>query len=166
MEGERSLPTHPSLTVNANWLALDPWFNLRLVLQGLHPNSPVSCPQLTKRAFFSDAMPLSAVIPFQTRMCRFESYQWAFSMLFSFAKARDVLAGLTGTQPGRLLVMAGEEDKLMTASVTRETVAWYRTAGEETAHLEIVPGGHHLQNDVEWRVGAERLVHWYRGLHV
>lgn len=98
-------------------------------------------------------------------MCRFESYQWAFSMLFGFAKAENVLNSLAGSGT-RILVMAGEEDRLMTPEVTRETVAWYRTASDDsTVRMELVPGAaHHLQNDMQWEDSAARLLDWYRSL--
>lgn len=160
-----------------NWWRLDPWFTIRLVFHAWHPNSPLSDPLLTHRAFFGDSFPLSAVIPFQRRMNRYESYQWPFSMMRPFASASSILqhVAIKEDHP-RVLVMAGSQDKLMTPQVTRETTVFYRNAVAETetqssanaekaVHMEIVEGaGHHLQNDVQWEVGAEKVLEFQRAV--
>lgn len=94
----------------------------------------------------------------------------------------------------RVLVLAGGCDKLMTYDVKRKTASFYRDAVEELVEekkLErkidteeqklagegeldnskngvrfcSVPGaGHHLQNDVQWEVGARKLLEFYQQL--
>lgn len=157
--------------VYKNWWNLDPWFTLRLVLHAWHPNSPLSHPVLTRRAFFGDSFPLSAVIPFQQRTNRYESYLWPFSMMRPFASASSVLEHVDSQAAARVLVMAGSQDKLMTPEVTQETAAFYREAaatargGDDAVRMEIVEGaGHHLQNDVQWEDGAVKLLGFYRSV--
>ncbi|WOO86284.1 uncharacterized protein LOC62_07G009765 [Vanrija pseudolonga] len=156
-----AIPGYGSATVNANWMALDRWFVFRLLFCHFgHPNSALSHPLLTLRAFFGSKFPLERVYPFQDHMARYESLQWPFSMLRSFAPAQDVLAHVKGK---RVLVLAGDEDALMTPEVTRQTAAYYALGGGVTT--EFVGGaGHHLQNDVQWEEGAARLLEWYRAL--
>ena len=89
--------------------------------------------------------------------------------------------------------MAGSEDKLMTPEVQFNSAKTYRdefvamveekrieasdeeiikTDGENSlddaghgVRLAFVPGaGHHLQNDVQWKVGAEKLLAFLRQL--
>lgn len=68
--------------------------------------------------------------------------------------------------------MAGTGDRMMTVPVTKQTAAFYReasegkTEGEDVKNgvrLAFVEGaGHHLQNDVTWEDGAEKLLNFYR----
>ena len=90
--------------------------------------------------------------------------------------------------------MAGSEDKLMTPEVQFNSAKTYRdafvamveekkieaTSDEEIVKMDgennfddaghgvrlaFVPGaGHHLQNDVQWKVGAEKLLAFLRQL--
>ena len=164
--------------VYMNWARLDPWFTVRLILHGWHPNSPLSHPTLTQRAFFGDKFPLTSVVAFQQRMNRYESYLWPFSMMRPFASAASVLRHVRRGEPklgrvgrARVLIMAGTQDKLMTPDVTRETAAFYRAAaagdtqgdGGGAVLMEMVEeAGHHLQNDVQWEDGAEKLWAFYK----
>ncbi|KAI1839934.1 hypothetical protein JX265_013890 [Neoarthrinium moseri] len=92
-----------------------------------------------------------------------------------------------GSGGDRVLIMAGTGDKLMTEPVQRKAAKTYRDAFSEMAALKkidaevrepekvkggcglddtgrgvtlaFVPGaGHHLQNDVQWKTGAEKLL--------
>jgi hypothetical protein len=92
-----------------------------------------------------------------------------------------------GNDGDRVLIMSGTCDRLMTEDVQREAAKTYRDAFldlvddkkleckvEEIARLEgegsmddtglgvrlvFVPGaGHHVQNDVQWKVGAGKLL--------
>jgi alpha-beta hydrolase superfamily lysophospholipase len=149
---------------------MDPWFAIRMIFHLWHSNSPLSHPKLTQRAFFGDEFPLSAVVHFQRHMNRYESYLWPFSMMYSFASASSILKHIRndGASGEKVLVMAGTQDKLMTEPVTRKTARVYREAGTEKrdgVRLRFVEGaGHHLQNDVQWEDGAERLFHFYKGI--
>lgn len=144
-----------------NWARLDPWFSLRMIFHLWHPNSPLSHPGLTQAAFFGSSFPAKQVPEFQHRTSRFESFWWPLSMIRPFAQAAQVLSSVTGN---KVLVMAGEQDALMTPDVTREMAAFYRAESGDT-EMELVEGaGHHLQNDVQWEDGAARLLKWYQSL--
>ncbi|TXT04795.1 hypothetical protein VHUM_04063 [Vanrija humicola] len=157
-----AIPGYGSAKVNSNWMALDKWFVFRLFFCHFgHPNSALSHPLLTLRAFFGKAFPLDKVYPFQARMARYESLRWPFSMLSAFAPAQDVLKHVEGR---RVLVLAGDEDALMTPEVTRETAAYYALAGGDVRTEFVQGAGHHLQNDVQWEDGAARLLDWFHTL--
>jgi pimeloyl-ACP methyl ester carboxylesterase len=156
-----AVPAFGSMGVYLNWARLDPWFSLRMLFHLWHPNSPLSHPSLTQAAFFGSSFPAARVPAFQHRTSRFESFWWPLSMMRPFAKAAQILAGVSSR---KVLVMAGDQDALMTPDVTRTTAAFYR-AESETVEMELVEGaGHHLQNDVQWEDGARRLLTWYRAL--
>ncbi|VUC27308.1 unnamed protein product [Clonostachys rosea] len=162
-----AVPGYGSMGVYQNWMKLDPWFGLRLIFHGYHSNSPLSHPILTRRVFFGDKFPLSAVIPFQRRMNRYESFLWPFSMMMPFASAGSVLQHI---HHGKILVMAGSQDKIMPPKITTETAAYYREAsaspnGEDSVRMELVEGaGHHLQNDIQWEDGAAKLWDFYKSI--
>lgn len=156
--------------VYANWAKLDPWFTIRMLFHAGHSNSPLSHPILTRQAFFGDAFPLSAVIPFQQHLNRYESFLWPFSMMYPFSSATNILRHIhnEGESGEKVLILTGSQDKLMDKLVTERTVTWYRDAAtgrREGARLNFVEGaGHHLQNDVQWKDGAEKLFEFYKGI--
>jgi hypothetical protein len=156
--------------VYMNWWKMDPWFAIRMIFHLWHSNSPLSHPKLTQRAFFGDEFPLSAVVPFQRRMNRYEAYLWPFSMMYSFTSASTIMKHIRndGTSSEKVLVMAGTQDKLMTEPVSQKTAEYYREAGtgeRDGVRLCFVEGaGHHLQNDVQWEDGAEKLFDFYQGI--
>lgn len=189
------------MRVYINWWLLDPWFSLRLLFHGWHPNSPLSHPALTRRVFFSDAVSDSYVAKFQKHINAYESFLWPLGMMVPFANAAAVIRRITGWDRGngqRILVLAGGRDRLMTMDVMEKLAGFYRqsfrllsrtkkldavdgvkgqTEEEENSEergvdndgdgvrLCVVPSaGHHMQNDAEWEVGAERLVTFYRQL--
>ncbi|KAL1404860.1 hypothetical protein Q8F55_008471 [Vanrija albida] len=157
-----AIPGYGSKKINENWMALDRWFVFRLLFCHFgHPNSALSHPLLTLRAFFGRQFPLQTVYPFQAKLARYESLRWPFSMVGPFARAQDVVKHV---QRRRILVLAGDEDALMTPEITRETAAYYALAGAEVTTEFVSGAGHHLQNDVQWEEGAERLLDWYRAL--
>lgn len=162
------------MSIYWNWWKLDPFFHIRLIFHAFHCNSPLSHPLLTQRVFFGDKFPLSAVIPFQLRMNRYESFIWPLSMMRPFASASSVLQHID-TQAPRVLIMAGTQDKLMTPKITLETTAFYRdgvvaagTSSDDAGRvvqMELVEGaGHHLQNDVQWEDGASKLLSFYKAV--
>lgn len=155
------------MPVYMNWARLDPWFTLRMIFHLWHPNSSVSHPVLTQRAFFGDKFPLASVMPFQHRMNRFESLWWPLAMMRPFATAGQILDSIRPGKGDRVLVMAGDQDKLMTPEVTLNTTAFYKAVLPDGngVRMELVEGaGHHLQNDVQWEDGAKRLLEWYKQL--
>lgn len=172
-----------------------------MLFHGWHPNSPLAHPALTRRAFFSDAVPESYVIQFQRHINAYESLLWPLGMMVPFADATTVIRRITDWDRGgghRILVLAGERDRLMTMDVMEKLADFYRKTlrvlvrdkrldavdgsvgqlgerqtnvqqGMDTAvdgvRLCVVPSaGHHMQNDVEWEVGAEKLLAFYRQL--
>lgn len=154
--------------VYINWAKLDPWFTVRMLFHGWHSNSPLSHPVLTQRAFFGSKFPLESVMPFQNRLSRYESFLWPISMMRPFAKPSAVLSQIGSRAAGstKLLIMAGTEDKLMTPQETEDITAFYRGVegvSEKAIRLEFVEGaGHHLQNDVQWQDGADKLLSFYK----
>lgn len=97
------------------------------------------------------------------------------------------ISGWQGSNTDRVLIMAGTGDKMMTEDVQRKAAKTYRDAfkvlvaekkidalqkkleplageGEmdttgQGVRLAFVPGaGHHVQNDVQWKVGAKKLL--------
>jgi len=177
-----------------NWFRLDPLFTFRMIFHGWHPNSPLSHPILTRRTFFSDKLPDAYIETFQDRLSPYESFLWIMGMSKLFVDPQRVLKQISGWGVGqRLLVLRGEEDKLMNKLEMDKLASFYRRAfmdlvsqkkveaenanvqtllgeGDEdnTGHgvrVSMVPGaGHHLQNDVTWEVGARKLLDFYQQL--
>jgi hypothetical protein len=159
-----------------------------------HPNSPLSHPVLTRRAFFSEQQTDAYVETFQDRASPYESFIWALGMTKPFVSQRNIISQITGWGTGqRIMVLAGELDKIMTLPIMEDLAQMYRTkysamvqekqlqsedaevvpiSGEsgrdDTGHgvrYCVVPGaGHHLQNDVTWEIGAEKLLAFYEQL--
>lgn len=180
--------------VYLNWWLLDPWFVLRMIFHLGHPNSPLSHPALTHKVFFSDAVSDQYVFNFQMRINAYDSLLWPMGMMSPFVNAKSVVRQLFGWGNGqRILVLAGGGDRLMTVDVMGQLATFYRKAirtlvgekkletdgplavlpeGEEGmknagdgVRLNVVPGaGHHLQNDAQWKVGADELLDFYHGL--
>jgi pimeloyl-ACP methyl ester carboxylesterase len=154
-----------------NWARTDPWFTIRLMLHGMHPNSPLSHPALVKRIFFGASMPQQTVAQFSTGLNRYEAYLWPFSMMAHFADAGRVLGQIRNDAACKVLVLTGTEDRLMSAPIMERLGMFYRDAAAaqgdsdlagKAAEVAFVPGaGHHLQNDVGWEVGARRLLEFY-----
>ncbi|TEA15226.1 Arylesterase [Colletotrichum sidae] len=189
-----AVPGFGSYGVYANWAMFDPWFTLRMLLHGWHPNSPLSHPFLVKQAFFGDQMTQAGILDFQKHVNRYETFLWPISMMKPFVKAVDVVNSISGWGSSeRILVLTGTQDKLMTHGVMSKLAATFRYAFAELVHgkkldaridrvkrvagegghddegqgvmLAWVPGaGHHLQNDVMWEVGAKKLLEFYEQL--
>lgn len=181
-------------SVYLNWWRLDPWFTLRMIFHGWHPNSPLSHPALTRRVFFSNELPDSYVLKFQERANAYESFLWPLGMGTPFVNTQKMLPRITSWGTGQsILVLCGELDKIMTVPIMEKLANTYRKAytslvqqkrldatddavtpisgdgGLDTAghgvRLAVVPGaGHHLQNDVTWEIGAQKLLGFYEQL--
>ncbi|KAK4152892.1 Alpha/Beta hydrolase protein [Chaetomidium leptoderma] len=177
-----------------SWMKLDPWFLLRMILHLGHPNSPLSHPALTKRAFFSDQQSDTYVEAFQARSSPYESFIWALGMTWRFVNQQNVISRIASRAKGQsILVLNGELDKIMTLPIMEDLASMYRTGyssmvrqgrfqGEDAevvpmqgegnrdnaghgVRFAVVPGaGHHLQNDVTWKVGAQKLLAFYEQL--
>ncbi|KAK3371526.1 Alpha/Beta hydrolase protein [Lasiosphaeria ovina] len=193
-----AVPGFGSFRVYVNWWLLDPWFTLRMVFHGWHPNSPLSHPALTKRAFFSEHVTDDLVRRFQQRINAYESFLWPLGIGYSFVNPHKMLPQITSNRAigQRILILCGGADKLMTLPVMTRLADMYRAAfvslsrqrkldavGDEInsisedseegqqdttgqgVRLCVVPGaGHHLQNDVQWEVGAQKLLTFYEQL--
>ncbi|KAF4445877.1 hypothetical protein F53441_10403 [Fusarium austroafricanum] len=165
-----AVPGYGSLGVYINWWMMDPLFGIRLLFHLFHTNSPLSHPNLTHQVFFSDEFPHAAVVPFQRRMNRYESFLWPLSMGHPFVSPSDLLSHIRndGASCEKVLVMSGTKDMLIAVSVTEKTAKFYREAGtgkQDGVRLRFVEGaGHHLQNDVQWEDGAEKLYEFYKGI--
>jgi hypothetical protein len=181
-----------------NWFRLDPWFTFRMIFHGWHPNSPLSHPVLTRRVFFSNELPDEYVHKFQQKVNPYESLLWPLGMSAPFVRPQMVLQQIAGwgsvaTKGQRLLILRGEDDKIMDRVQMEKLAAFYRTAftglvadkkveaEDEDVHaipgeggqdsvghgirVSVVPkAGHHLQNDVIWEVGARKLLDFYEQL--
>ena len=178
-----------------NWFRLDPWFSFRMIFHGWHPNSPLSHPTLVRNVFFSKQLPGSYVETFMQRINPYESFLWSLGMGSRFVNPQTVLQQIShwGGAGQRVMVLAGGEDKIMTAPQMQRLAGFYRTAfaslvGQKKLDAEVsepksipgegdentaghgvrycvVPGaGHHLQNDVMWEVGAQKLLEFYKQL--
>jgi pimeloyl-ACP methyl ester carboxylesterase len=177
-----------------NWWLLDPFFTIRMIFHGWHPNSPLSHPLLTKRVFFGDQVSSAYVEKFQGHMNAYESFWWPLGMMKPFVNSHRLLSHIAGWGRGpRILILYGQQDKLMTRPVMRRLAESYRAASRHLADKEappagsdavkplpgtdgqddegqgvrfcVVPGaGHHMQNDTTWEVGAEKLLRFYEQL--
>lgn len=116
--------------VYQNWAGFDPWFSIRMILHGYHPNSPLSHPFLIRQAFFSEAYPEAKLLEFRDRSNRYESFLWPFSMMRSFTKAESIVSSISGWGSGgeRLMVMTGTADKMMTRDIMEKMADTYRGA--------------------------------------
>ncbi|KAI1352876.1 Alpha/Beta hydrolase protein [Xylaria sp. FL0043] len=131
-----AVPGTGSLSVYMNWWLLDPWFTVRMILHGWHPNSPLSHPFLTKQVFFSKDYPEDKLAGFQSHLNSYESFLWPLGMMFRFADPKEVLRSITGwgtSNSNRVLIMAGTEETLMTRPVQEKAAETYRAAFSELA---------------------------------
>ncbi|KAK3490338.1 Alpha/Beta hydrolase protein [Neurospora hispaniola] len=137
-----AVPGFGSIPIYLTWFRLDPLFALRLLLHLGHPNSPLSHPSLVRLIFFSnDLLPDSYLSRFMSFMSRYESLLWPLGMARSFADSERVLLRICGWgettkqeqkqgQVERVLVIAGERDKIMTQPIVQRLADWYRAAYE------------------------------------
>lgn len=176
-----------------NWLKHDIFFPIRVLFHLYHPLSPLSTLELVKGAFFSPAVSNSAVAEFQrTCMMGYESMIWPNQMMRRLVYPRNVLLNLVGwgINGQRVLVLAGRRDKLMGTRLMKEMADEYRaayrglvskkkidgvedkvqaltkgegTTGQGVRYIEL-DAAHHLQNDVGWEEGAERLAEFWAQL--
>jgi hypothetical protein len=147
---------------------------------------------LVKQAFFSPEYPTSKVVEFEKIMPKYESFLWPNGMMLPFVNFKNVLMRISGWGTGnseRVLVLAGEKDRLVSLDITQREAREYRDAlkglvqakmlevtvdGVSEEGLEstgcgvqyrVVEGvGHHFQNDSMWEEGAEKLLRFYQHL--
>ncbi|KAK3314696.1 Alpha/Beta hydrolase protein [Apodospora peruviana] len=189
-----AVPGCGSMGVYWNWFKLDPWFTLRMLFHGWHPNSPLSHPALIRRVFFSAELTGAYVERFMALSSPYESFLWPLGMGYPFVSATKVLQQIMSRERGEsIMVLCGGGDKIMTRSVMEKLAGFYRGAyaklvgqkkvdgettkvegiegegGEDTAgqgvRFCVVSGAaHHLQNDVQWEIGARKLLEFYEKL--
>ena len=159
-----------------------------------HPNSPLSHPALTRRAFFSAEQTDAYVEAFQDRACPYESFMWAVDMMKPFVDQEKVLAQIAARDRGEsVMILSAELDRIMRLPIMEDLAETYRATyssmvrekrlrgedaeavplagegdGDSVGHgvrYCVVPrSGHQLQNDVPWEVGARKLLAFYEQL--
>lgn len=110
--------------------------------------------------------------------------------MFPFVNFRNVLMRISGwdaAKSSKILVLAGENDRLVSLDITKREAEEYRTAFVDLVRAKkldanidevveediestgcgvqyrVVKGsGHHLQNDSMWEEGAEKLLAFYQ----
>jgi pimeloyl-ACP methyl ester carboxylesterase len=143
--------------------------------------SPLSSTKLVKQAFFCDDFSIEKVASFERYMPRMESFAWPMGQNFRFANFYSILQRIAGWGMGqRMLVLAGEKDRLVDLNVAEREVREARkafidlvNAGKIEAKQEdqfgvryyVVKGaGHHIQNDLQFEDGARELLEFYERL--
>lgn len=121
-------------------------------------------------------------------MPRMESFAWPMRQNFRFGTFENILMRIRGWGTGqRVLVLAGEQDRLVSLNVTRREAQEAREAfvklvdtnkieekidevvqedalesvGHGVRYYVVKGAGHHLQNDLQWEVGVHQLVEFY-----
>jgi len=120
-------------------------------------------------------------------MVGYESMIWPFGLMLPFASAQSVLRSIMGWGDGRsmMLIVAGEQDKLIAIPLMQKLAAAYRAALEKvlgrkkpqhSASIGMALGpdgvefaavkksGHHLMNDLHWDEAAERILEFLQQL--
>ncbi|KAF2219944.1 Alpha/Beta hydrolase protein [Elsinoe ampelina] len=173
-------PPFGLLGVYINWFRADPWFPIRIYWHLFHARSPLSSTALVKNAFFCDEYPIEKIPALEKLMAPYESMLWPSSMFWRFISIRKVL-GNVNVAVGRpsVLVMAAEKSRLMDPAMMRRAADEYAmgirdvlleedkevSASQvaQTVSYELIRGaGHHLQNDLQWRDGAEKMAKFYK----
>lgn len=135
-------------------------------------------------------MPTEKVQAFEKLLSPYESFLWPIGMLQPFANVHNILQGIVswGTSD-RLMILGGENDKLMTMSIMHKVADAYRPAfrgligskrieakckqlraqGEDDfgdgVRFAIVPSaGHYIPNDEPWAIGAKETLSFYEEL--
>jgi len=147
---------------------------------------------LVKGAFFCKEMPIEKVPEFEKHIAPYESFIWPLDMMKrDFVNVKTVLGNIRDCSSGeRVLVLAGGEDKLMGVKLMQQMANTYRaghlrlatekaidvkrkyggkdsklTEAEQGVRFGIVEGaGHHLQNDLQWKDGAMKLLDFHERL--
>ena len=163
----------PSLSVYSSWLRLNPFFLLRLYLHDLgHPRSPLFSTTLMHAAFFSRAYIIIKVPALECQMTEYKSLIWPLRMMFQFVDVKRVLLGCRGL----MLVVAGEEDKLMKREDMKLMTEIYEGARKDLLQEKKVndevegavkcrvveDSGHHLMNDLHWEEAVRIIEDWLK----
>ncbi|KAK0634957.1 Alpha/Beta hydrolase protein [Bombardia bombarda] len=160
-----AVPGSGSTRVYMNWWFLDPWFTLRMVLHGWHPNSPLSHPALTRRVFFSEKQSDAYVERFQKLICPYESFIWALGMGRPFANPQKLLAQISSTRntTGQgVLVLCGGADKIMTLPVMETLAGFYRKAYSSLESQKKSDANEHVVEPIPGDGGQDTAGHGVR----
>jgi pimeloyl-ACP methyl ester carboxylesterase len=164
-----------------NWAKLDRPVYIRGFLQAQHPKSNLSTVRLAQRAFFGPDKLRDEVAEFMKWSADYEAIQWPFASfgrkkngIYHWLAPEDIVNSISSwkTNAERILVLQGSADVLMEGTQDR-MVREYRDACRKVMDSEanqasgvrsvlIQRGGHHIQNDVQWREGAAALLDWLR----
>jgi pimeloyl-ACP methyl ester carboxylesterase len=146
-----AVPNFGSKGVYWNWFKTDPWFIFRSLVHLQHPRSPLSSTSLVQRAFFGHEFERQKVVEFEKWMPAYESLRWPIEMLKSgWIDASKVVANLKGWGDGdeasKIMIMAGDEDKLMGVQLMEDMARDYRWEVQTLAEkkkLDVVTGQDH-----------------------
>jgi hypothetical protein len=144
------------------------------------------------KAFFSPEFPTIEVRKFEKLLPEYESMAWPIGMMFSFINVTTVLkniVGWKGENGDRILVIAGEKDKLMGVTLMQRLAADYRLAftksigallvSDSKSEIEtdkakdrsngvafgvVERSGHHIQNDLYWENSAQQILEFVEHL--
>jgi len=151
-----AFPNYGGFLVYCNWfLRLDKWAFVRVLWDLFHPRSPLQSTKLVHNAFFSKAFPTEKVMEFEGDMPEYESMNWPSRMFFNIVDVRKVKRN---TETGKVFVMAGREDTLMTPDLME------RMARDYGVPFVMVEGGHNVMRDLCWEESAEKLLNWIQNL--
>lgn len=118
-----AFPASGGLPVFVNWAKLDPGLGLRTLRLGGHPKAALWTPALARRAFFSRAFPADgpALDEVWSLLEPLESLAWPAGLILRFADE----ARVRWATRGRVAVIGGAEDALMTPPVVQATARAY-----------------------------------------
>ncbi|KAF2674807.1 hypothetical protein BT63DRAFT_408958 [Microthyrium microscopicum] len=161
-----AIPGSGSREINSNpCMAMDLWFIPRMFFYLGHPMSPLDFTALVKQALFCTEYPLQKAREIETRMPKYESFLWRLGYTFRFATYQNVLQLIVGGTSRRLVVIAGEKDRLVTTFIAKKLASDYgdaekhlvaekkldigRDEASSVQYLEVKGAGHHFQNDLQ-----------------
>jgi len=77
--------------------------------------------------FFSKEYPTNLVAVFEQFMAEYEALLWPMACMFRYVTTRTILSSLVGWDGGRVLLIAGEKDVLVTPTLVARAAEDYRT---------------------------------------
>ena len=118
-----AIPPFGQFRVNKNWFAIDLWLMPRILWHGGDMKSPLSSPQLVRRAFFSPQLPEERLKEFfECNLNHEESLTWPMQMMGRFVQPLIVRSKIP---EGRVFWVAGEHDVLVDPVITKEAATEY-----------------------------------------
>ncbi len=147
-----------------------------------HPRAALCTTTLVRNAFFGPDCPYERVKEFEKWMAPYESLGWPAGTIGSLKSGSNVwldagkiVRNITSRDSSRdrVLILLGSEDKMMQGTQERmvieyaaaieklrrdENVGEVEPASTGVRLIEVSRAGHHLQNDVQWKEGAEALL--------